>query len=86
MPFWDEVMLAHIPAKRSTSGATPPDASREGNHMQRFVDCSHKRAYRTEREATEVAEHQMQRNPGLVLRVYTCPSCGYYHLTSKLPR
>jgi rubrerythrin len=54
--------------------------------MRRFVNCSHKRAYRTKREATEVAEHQMQRNRGLVLRVYTCPICGDYHLTSKPPR
>jgi hypothetical protein len=48
-----------------------------------MADCSRKRRYETEREAEEVAEHEMGLNPGLVLRVYYCAICRAYHLTSK---
>lgn len=51
--------------------------------MQRVVDCSRKRAYSTEWEAAQVADHQMSLNPGLVLRVYCCDGCGSFHLTHK---
>jgi len=54
--------------------------------MLRVADCSRKRGYETEREAEEVAGHQMGLHPGLVLRVYYCEMCWKYHLTSKPPR
>ena len=54
--------------------------------MLQIDNCSRKRAYATAWEAQEVAEHQMSMNPGLVLRVYRCPNCGSYHLTSKPAR
>ena len=38
--------------------------------MLRVVDCSRKQAYPTEREAEQVAEHQMSLNPELVLRAH----------------
>lgn len=54
--------------------------------MRHYTDCSHKKQYRTEREAERVAEDQMSRNRGLQLRVYYCDNCLNYHLTSKPQR
>ena len=54
----------------------------EENAM-RYVDCSQKRAYKTEREAEEVAAHQMSLHREKDLRVYECDQCYSYHLTSK---
>ena len=51
--------------------------------MLQVADCSRKRSYSTEWEAEQAAEYQMSLNPGLVLRVYHCSSCGCYHLTHK---
>lgn len=54
--------------------------------MSHYADCSQKRKYGTKAEAERVAEHQMSRNPGLLLRVYYCDTCQDYHLTSKPQR
>lgn len=51
--------------------------------MWRIPDCSHKRAYETEEEAEQVAEHQMAQDENLSLRVYYCQRCSMYHLTHK---
>ena len=60
---------------------------RHGPHRartQRFrlPRCNGKMSYRTEEKAEKQRESRM-REQGLVLYVYRCPNCFYWHLTSQ---
>jgi hypothetical protein len=46
-----------------------------------FSECFKKRRYRTERYARKVAQHCLDVR-GAHLRVYFCPTCSGWHLTS----
>lgn len=46
--------------------------------------CRQKKKYRQQREAEEAAAYQMRAFPGTPdLRVYHCPYCSQWHLTSQ---
>lgn len=49
--------------------------------MISFFNCNSKRKYRSENEATRVAEIQMLADMNLELSVYKCDSCRFWHLT-----
>lgn len=51
--------------------------------MSSFYSCNSKRRYRSENEATRVADVQMLENMSLELEVYKCDSCRFWHLTKK---
>lgn len=44
--------------------------------------CLHKKVYRT-LEYAEAKAKKFTKLFGLKFHVYTCPLCGYYHLTTK---
>jgi hypothetical protein len=46
--------------------------------------CQQKRRFRSEKEALVVADYQMLITPGLELTVYTCETCGGWHLTRQV--
>ena len=48
--------------------------------------CVGKERHWNEFIAKRAADKRMRKNPGLVLRIYSCPVCGWYHLTSKEER
>lgn len=50
---------------------------------QRRSSCDTKRRYKTEQEATKIAEYQMLLHPDLELSVYHCQDCGGWHLTRQ---
>jgi hypothetical protein len=47
--------------------------------------CASKKRYRTLEHAEKILKRRMQRIPGLKLRLYLCPLCVHYHLTSQKP-
>jgi len=53
---------------------------------QRFqAMCACKKKYRTLEHAEKIMKRRMQRVRGLRLRLYLCPLCIHYHLTSQNP-
>lgn len=44
------------------------------------LPCVNKKAYLTHKNAIEAAN----KRKGVILRVYHCPHCNMYHLTSKI--
>jgi hypothetical protein len=52
---------------------------------RRLCPTSGKRMYANEREAKSTAAHQLSReqSPPPHLKIYLCPYCRAYHLTSK---
>ena len=48
------------------------------------ADCSNKRGFATEKLAQRAAEEQELLSPQANLRVYKCPLCAKWHLTSTL--
>jgi len=51
--------------------------------VEQYVACGKKQAYETERVAWKSADEHMLLN-NVKLRVYKCPHCKKYHLTSKV--
>lgn len=47
--------------------------------------CKRKRRYSDEYEAQRTGKSRSMKI-GVILRVYECPFCGGYHLTSKIAR
>jgi len=59
------------------------DWSHWDHAMATVETCGEKRIYRSFDEAEEMRIQQEGRW-GIQLRVYSCPTCGYHHLTSKI--
>lgn len=47
--------------------------------------CASKNPYRTFEHAEKILKRRTQRTPGIHLRIYLCPHCHNWHLTSKKP-
>lgn len=45
--------------------------------------CHSKRPYLSETAARIAIDGHQRRDPSLVLRVYQCPNCGFWHLTKS---
>ena len=52
------------------------------NAEQMYKMCLHKRKYKTQNKASEYAKKFTEKS-GVEHRVYLCPLCLYYHLTTK---
>lgn len=50
------------------------------------LPCQDKRAYMTIQEAQRAADKAKKDRDVPYLRVYACPDCGAFHLTSKKPK
>lgn len=48
-----------------------------------FLACINKRRYASEDEAKAMKKIREDKTENLVLRVYLCPNCEGFHLTSK---
>jgi hypothetical protein len=48
--------------------------------------CDNKKAYLTIQAAQNAIDGRARRGLNYALRVYECPECGCFHLTSQAPR
>jgi hypothetical protein len=53
---------------------------------RRLPCCNGKNSYHTSREAEEVRQTNLASGRVSYLRVYRCPHCFHWHLTSKQPK
>jgi hypothetical protein len=70
------------------NGAEMPRRNKTGvNRPFTFnKSCQNKRSYKSEQEASNVAEIQMLEDMNLELAVYKCNECTFWHLTRRVSK
>lgn len=70
----------------TTATPSPPPARAVRRYLRQAKPCPYggKNSYRTKRKALRIAESR-RRLSDTKLRVYRCPNCDFWHLTSQDP-